>query len=90
VDDGDTYQRNKTCVPLMCPELEAPENGQLLSDKNEYHFGDMVRFQCHFGYIMSGSAAALCLSSGQWNASVPECNCKYDILDVLINVLNQP
>lgn len=31
--DGDTYQRNKTCVPVMCPKLEPPENGKILSTK---------------------------------------------------------
>jgi len=31
--DGDLYQRNKTCVPVMCPLLTAPENGKLLSTK---------------------------------------------------------
>lgn len=31
--DGDLYQRNKTCVPVMCPPLTAPENGKLLSTK---------------------------------------------------------
>lgn len=31
--DGDLYQRNKTCVPVMCPSLTAPENGKLLSTK---------------------------------------------------------
>ncbi|XP_073822904.1 sushi, von Willebrand factor type A, EGF and pentraxin domain-containing protein uif isoform X2 [Musca autumnalis] len=72
--DGDTYQRNKTCVPLMCPTLEEPENGKLLTDKDSHHFGDIVHFQCNFGYIMSGSSSLLCLSSGQWNGSVPECN----------------
>lgn len=31
--DGDAYQRNKTCVPVMCPTLQAPENGIILSTK---------------------------------------------------------
>ena len=31
--DGDVYQRNKTCVPVMCPSLERPENGVILSTK---------------------------------------------------------
>lgn len=75
--DGDTYQRNKTCVPLMCPPLIEPENGKLLTDKDNHHFGDIIKFQCNFGYIMSGSSSLLCLSSGQWNGTVPECNCKY-------------
>ncbi|KAI8115214.1 CUB and sushi domain-containing protein 1 [Lucilia cuprina] len=72
--DGDIYQRNKTCVPVMCPSLLEPENGKLLTDKNDHHFGDIVKFQCNFGYIMSGSSSLLCLSSGQWNGTVPECN----------------
>lgn len=31
--DGDTHQINKTCVPVMCPKLTAPENGQIVSTK---------------------------------------------------------
>jgi hypothetical protein len=31
--DGDIYQRNKTCVPVMCPVLPAPANGKILSTK---------------------------------------------------------
>lgn len=34
--DGDLYQRNKTCVPVMCPPLTSPENGKLLSTKVKY------------------------------------------------------
>ncbi|GAB0094394.1 sushi, von Willebrand factor type A, EGF and pentraxin domain-containing protein 1 [Sergentomyia squamirostris] len=71
--DGDLYHKNKTCVPVMCPQLTSPENGKLLTTKAQHHFGDLVSFQCNFGYVMSGSASLLCLSNGQWNASVPEC-----------------
>jgi hypothetical protein len=31
--DGDIFQRGKTCVPMMCPTLQAPENGLILSTK---------------------------------------------------------
>ncbi len=31
--DGDTLRINKTCVPKMCPQLEEPEHGRLLTDK---------------------------------------------------------
>ncbi len=31
--DGDVYQRNKTCVPVMCSKLKSPENGKILSTK---------------------------------------------------------
>ncbi|XP_032681239.1 sushi, von Willebrand factor type A, EGF and pentraxin domain-containing protein 1 isoform X1 [Odontomachus brunneus] len=71
--DGDLYQRNKTCVAVMCPPLTAPENGKLLSTKKQHHFADLVRFQCNFGYVLSGSAAVICTSSGAWNGTVPEC-----------------
>lgn len=73
--DGDTFQRNKSCVPIMCPMLSAPENGKLLSTKDKYHFGDLVKFQCDFGYVMAGSSSLMCTSSGSWNGSVPECQC---------------
>ncbi|XP_063243609.1 sushi, von Willebrand factor type A, EGF and pentraxin domain-containing protein 1 isoform X2 [Bacillus rossius redtenbacheri] len=71
--DGDIFQRNKTCVPIMCPGLEAPENGLILATKEQFHFGDLVSFQCNFGYVMAGSASLLCTSGGIWNGSVPEC-----------------
>ena len=77
--DGGTYQRNKTCVPIMCPPLEAPENGVILSTKEMFHFGDLVSFQCDFGYVMSGTASLLCNSGGVWNGSIPQCQCKCNL-----------
>ncbi|XP_012280254.1 sushi, von Willebrand factor type A, EGF and pentraxin domain-containing protein 1 [Orussus abietinus] len=71
--DGDVYQRNKTCVPVMCPAVDAPENGKILSTKEEFHFGDTIRFQCNFGYVLSGSSTILCTSSGVWNGTTPTC-----------------
>lgn len=71
--DGDTYRLNKTCVKKMCPALEAPTNGKILTDMDNYRFGDMMRFMCDFGYVMSGSPSLLCTSAGEWNGTVPEC-----------------
>lgn len=39
--DGDTYQMNKSCVPVMCPTLSPPENGVILSTKVCYIFSTM-------------------------------------------------
>lgn len=64
----------------MCPPLASPENGKLLSTKNAYHFGDIVQFQCDFGFIMSGFSSLLCTSSGTWNGTAPECQCKFLII----------
>lgn len=76
--DGDYPQRNKTCVPVMCPMLESPENGKLLTTKKDHHFGDMISFQCDFGYVMSGSTSLVCMANGNWNGTIPECVCKYN------------
>lgn len=75
--DGDVFQINKSCVPVVCPDLTAPENGVLLSTKEKYHFGDLASFQCNFGYVMSGSSSLLCTSTGVWNGSIPECKCNF-------------
>ncbi|RZF34727.1 hypothetical protein LSTR_LSTR016429 [Laodelphax striatellus] len=34
--DGDIFQRNKTCVPVMCPPMDNPENGLIMSTKVSY------------------------------------------------------
>lgn len=82
--DGDVYQRNKTCVPVMCPNLQAPENGMVLSTKESYHFGDLVNFQCKFGYVMAGSASLLCTSTGAWNGTVPQCQCNFNLILIFL------
>ncbi|XP_076318247.1 uncharacterized protein LOC143229580 isoform X1 [Tachypleus tridentatus] len=71
--DGDLYQINKTCVPKMCPALTNPDNGLMLSTMSQFHFGQIVSFQCNFGYVLEGSSTLLCTSNGVWNGTAPEC-----------------
>ncbi|KAK7079934.1 Calcium ion binding, partial [Halocaridina rubra] len=71
--DGDSYHLNKTCVRKMCPSLEVPANGVLLDTRDMYHYGDLVKFQCNFGYVMVGSDTLACTSNGVWNGTLPEC-----------------
>lgn len=73
IKDGDTYRMNKTCVPKMCPPLQSPENGVLVSTKEKHHFGDQVSFQCNFGYVIAGSYGLTCTSTGIWNGTTPMC-----------------
>ncbi|KAG1655606.1 Fibropellin-1 [Nymphon striatum] len=70
--DGDVYRLNKTCV-RNCPALDDPENGLLLSTQSMFHFGDIIRFHCDFGYVMVGSSTLLCTSNGVWNGTAPTC-----------------
>ena len=60
----------------MCPSLGEIENGKILSTKTEFRFGDIVNFQCDFGFVMSGNPVLLCNSNGEWNGTIPSCRCK--------------
>ncbi|KAG8179313.1 hypothetical protein JTE90_016418 [Oedothorax gibbosus] len=71
---GDTYSLNKTCVPKKCSSFGSIENGKVLSTKTDFHFGDIVSFQCDFGYEMSGGSILLCNSNGEWNGTAPSCS----------------
>ncbi|XP_074599235.1 sushi, von Willebrand factor type A, EGF and pentraxin domain-containing protein uif isoform X2 [Brevipalpus obovatus] len=73
IREGDTYRLNKTCVPKLCPKLEPPKHGKILSNKKNYYFGDIIKFHCDFGYLMNGASNLLCTSNGVWNGTVPEC-----------------
>ena len=73
--DGDQYRLNKTCVPRQCPALQPPENGLITSYKETFRFGDMIQFQCNFGFVLTGAPALLCTSSGEWNGTIPTCLC---------------
>jgi len=72
--DGDLYRVDKTCVQRMCPRLAGPDNGMVLTNKDHYRFGDMIKFMCNFGYVMVGNPSLLCTSSGEWNGTIPECS----------------
>lgn len=64
----------------MCPNINAPENGIILSTKKMFHYGDVVSFLCDFAHVMVGSPTILCTSNGVWNGSVPSCECKLFLL----------
>uniref|UniRef100_A0A914YWX2 Uncharacterized protein n=1 Tax=Panagrolaimus superbus TaxID=310955 RepID=A0A914YWX2_9BILA len=41
----DAVRFNKSCVPRQCQPLTVPENGQLLSTANMFHFPNIVEFR---------------------------------------------
>ncbi len=47
------------------------------SFRSTYRFGDLAHFACDFGHEMEGSPSLLCTSAGEWNGTVPKCNCKW-------------
>lgn len=71
--DGDIYRINKTCVPKQCPNLSAPENGKILTLQENYHYNDVITFNCDFGYVLHGQRSLVCGSNGLWNGTTPQC-----------------
>ena len=57
----------------MCPMLEAPENGAILSTDDAFRYPMMAEFQCRFGYQMMGTPRLQCLADATWNGTVPTC-----------------
>ena len=42
----------------------------------QYHYGDVITFACHFGYELQGAGTLQCTAEGQWNGTVPTCQCQ--------------
>lgn len=70
-----TYS-NLLFLAKKCSSFGTIENGKVLSTKTDFHFGDIVSFQCDFGYEMSGGSILICNSNGEWNGTAPSCKCK--------------
>ena len=64
-----------TDAVVSCPPLQSPDNGQLMVAK--FTFKSRAFFVCDNGYELSGSQVVSCLSTGQWSAEPPTCNCEY-------------
>ena len=73
----------KNTAALMCPDLPAPDNGQVsyLTDTNPpYEFGTEVTYTCNTGFgISSGNRTGTCggldtNSEGVWNGIAATCD----------------
>ena len=59
----------------LCDTLRSPANGQV-SVPNLPVEGVTASFSCDTGYELIGADTSMCLSSGQWSAQDPTCQCK--------------
>lgn len=39
--------------------------------------GDVLRFECQFGFELIGERSISCQNNNQWSANIPICICKY-------------
>uniref|UniRef100_A0A2R8MCP0 p-selectin n=1 Tax=Callithrix jacchus TaxID=9483 RepID=A0A2R8MCP0_CALJA len=64
-----------TCEASKCPELFAPEQGNLdCSDtRGEFNVGSTCHFSCNKGFKLEGPNNVECTISGRWSATPPTC-----------------
>ncbi|XP_012300139.2 P-selectin isoform X3 [Aotus nancymaae] len=64
-----------TCEASKCPELFAPEQGNLdCSDtRGGFNVGSTCRFSCNKGFKLEGPNNVECTISGRWSATPPTC-----------------
>uniref|UniRef100_A0A2K6T4V7 p-selectin n=2 Tax=Saimiri boliviensis TaxID=27679 RepID=A0A2K6T4V7_SAIBB len=64
-----------TCEASKCPELFAPEQGNLdCSDTHgEFNVGSTCHFSCNKGFKLEGPNNVECTISGRWSATPPTC-----------------
>ena len=70
---------DKLSVGVSCGQPDSPSNGHVNTSAGT-SFGDVARYSCDTGYTLNGPAERTCQADGQWNGSVPTCEC-YRVLE---------
>ncbi|NXH48040.1 CR1 protein, partial [Dicaeum eximium] len=60
------------CPAIGCTRPEI-ENGKATGLEATYGLGDIVVFECNFGYALKGSQESQCQFGGKWHPPVPTC-----------------
>ena len=64
-----------TCEEVLCPELEAPNDGTEVVVHSR-GVGAEVVYKCKEGFLLEGSPKRVCLSTGRWSAEEATCRSK--------------
>jgi hypothetical protein len=63
-----------TCQLIRCPQPPVVKNGKLDGNgKKEYSYLDSVKYECDFGFRMTGEDRVACTFSGDWEDQIPTC-----------------
>ena len=70
-------------VGVCCCVVDIPTNGTVDTSAGTF-FGDVARYSCYTGYMLTGIAERICQADGQWRGSVPTCEseiqgCNYQL-----------
>lgn len=68
---GDWSDEDPACDPVVCPVPRIPEYGSW--NVGGFVPGASIRFECHQGYTLVGSATITCLMDKQWSDDPPTC-----------------
>uniref|UniRef100_T1L2W4 Sushi domain-containing protein n=1 Tax=Tetranychus urticae TaxID=32264 RepID=T1L2W4_TETUR len=76
-NDGFWSKGQAVCKEVTCKELEAPLNSRMvLSGLNENRQATILSqayFHCDSGFQVVGENRLVCLSTGKWSSSTPQC-----------------
>ncbi|XP_040466803.1 P-selectin [Falco naumanni] len=64
-----------TCTAITCPELSAPDRGELNCSHlhGDFAFGSTCAFSCQMGFELMGSESRECTATGTWTGDAPRC-----------------
>ena len=63
-----------TCQLVQCPQPPVIKNGKLDGNgQKEYSYLDSVKYECDFGFRMTGEDRLTCTFEGDWGDQIPTC-----------------
>lgn len=68
----------------ICPELPPVDNSIFVAKEGEGQI--LGTYLCKNGYHLVGEKTLFCNASKGWNASAPECRCKFDLSATLFTL----
>ncbi|RWR98882.1 P-selectin-like isoform X1, partial [Dinothrombium tinctorium] len=70
---SNTWTENvPVCESVNCPQIKAPENGQIVGNVCPSTEGSSCQFQCNNGFQLVGQSYIKC-EKVKWSSSVPKC-----------------
>ncbi|XP_013394148.1 sushi, von Willebrand factor type A, EGF and pentraxin domain-containing protein 1 [Lingula anatina] len=68
---GEWSSSHPSCLQIKCPQLIAPNHGQMMVKEVEPR--TQVTFSCDTGFTLLGNSSLVCLEDENWNGTVPVC-----------------
>ncbi|KFU91335.1 P-selectin, partial [Chaetura pelagica] len=63
------------CEAITCPELRAPDRGELNCSHlhGDFAFGSTCAFSCQMGFVLMGPESRECTATGTWTGDAAQC-----------------